>query len=142
MASKMRQYLYILPVISSFMKSVAWTFLVKCHLDVVLEVLQMVGSKIFMKLVDIYHRMVALIMEEIFNLMQQLKKKRVLEVWATKNFKKTKWLEGSIYILWRIFEKTAKKSKLKQQDPEKIILWTFSYRLTKNDVFPFLWLHF
>ena len=35
---------------------VAQTFWVERHLDVVLEVLQVVGSKKFMKLVDIYHR--------------------------------------------------------------------------------------
>ena len=76
LASKMRQYKSTLPVISSFKKfCVARTFWVERHLDVVLEVLQVVGSKKCMKLVDIYQiRMVALLMKEIFNL------KRVLAV--------------------------------------------------------------
>ena len=44
LASKMRQYISTLPVISSFMKfCVAQTLFVERRLDVVLEVLQVVG---------------------------------------------------------------------------------------------------
>ena len=46
LASKMRQYISTLPVFLSFRKfCVAQTFFVERHLDVVLEVLQVVGSK-------------------------------------------------------------------------------------------------
>ena len=55
-SQKMRHSILTLLVILSFMKfCVDQTFWVECQLDVVLEVLQVVGSK-FTKLVDIYHR--------------------------------------------------------------------------------------
>ena len=56
--------------------------------------------------------MVALLMTEILNFTTVEEKKRVLEVLATKNFIKDK-MTGRVNILWRIFEKTAKKLKLK-----------------------------
>ena len=71
LASKMRQYISTLPVILSFMKfCVARTCFVERHLDDVLEVLQLVGSKKILKLVDLFSigrftkkiRMVALLM--------------------------------------------------------------------------------
>ena len=57
LASKMRQCISTLPIISSFMKfCVSRTFCVERHLEVVLEVLQVVGSKfLFFKLVENYH---------------------------------------------------------------------------------------
>ena len=79
LASKMRQYIYTLSVISSFIKfCVARTFFVERHLDAVLERLQVVESKFlyfFIKNLEIFTKerfnkkisMVALLMTEIFN---------------------------------------------------------------------------
>ena len=72
---KMHQYIATLPVFSSFMKfCVTLTNFVERHIDVVLEVLQVVGSK--KKIYETYIftigrftriRMVALLMTELFN---------------------------------------------------------------------------
>ena len=158
--SKMRpnKSVYILSLMKFW---VARTFWVERHLDVVLEVFQVVGSKfLFYKtyryLLTEKITMIALLMREILNFLnlefrsqfeylehgmdygtlisqedslkklgwliykwwryltfQQLKKKkRVLEVWATKNFIKDK-MTGRVDIVRCIFEKTAKNLKLK-----------------------------
>ena len=54
--------------------------------------------------------MVALLMTEIL-IYNNWRKKRVLEVWDTKNFIKDK-MAGRVDILRRIFEKIGKKVKI------------------------------
>ena len=49
---------------------------------------------------------------------QQLKKKQVLEVWATKIFLKDEMI-GRVNIVRRIFE------KIEVTGPKKVDLWTF-----------------
>ena len=65
-------------------------------------------------------------MAEIFNLSTFRKKEeeqKVIEVWATLNFKKEK-MTGTVEILCRILEKIEKKNKLNQnQEPKKHIVF-------------------
>ena len=51
-------------------------------------------------------------------LFNNYRKKQVLEVWTTKNVIKVK-ITGRVDIVRCIFEKTAKKLKLKSEDPKK-----------------------
>ena len=70
LASKMRQYISTLPVFMKF--CVAQIFFVECHLDVVLEVLQVVGSEFLF------------LMREIFNFLN-FGKKREKNIEVSKN---------------------------------------------------------
>ena len=64
--------------------------------------------------------MVALLMTEISKYTTTVEK-RVLKVWATKNFIKDK-MTGRVDILWCIFENIAKKYKNWVTGPKNVVL--------------------
>ena len=60
---------------------------------------------------------------------------------ATQNFIEDK-MTGRVDILWRIFEKIAKKLKMKSQEWKNVIFGYFICKLSKNLIFWFLLLQF
>ena len=66
-------------------------------------------------------------MAEILTFQQKKEQKIwVIEVWATKISLKDKMARGRMVdILWRIFEKIARKKLFKSQDLKKSNFWTF-----------------
>ena len=58
----------------------------------------------------------------------------VKEVWDTKQLIKDK-MTGRVDIIWRIFEKIAKKLKWKSQNPRKHNFWMVLEKFAKNDFF-------
>ena len=123
-------------------------FFVERHVDVVHQVLQVVGSKIFMKLGYIYHRKIHLKNQDgcftndgDISLYNNWRKKWVLDVWATKNCHKRQNDQKGRYTTAHTWE-NCKKVKIGVTGPKKVNFFMFTDELTLNYVFPFLWLHF